>query len=89
MKEKCFPICTFNAYAYFFIISEKTSYIKIYKKYYEPHRIYLTTEEKPKPSGQKTVPFLMQSCSIQILVLHSGNGHMQKSTGCYLRHGGE
>jgi len=27
----------------------------------------------------------MQSCRIQILVLHSGNGHMQKSTSGYLR----
>jgi len=27
----------------------------------------------------------MRICSIQILVLHSGNGHMQKSPSCYLR----
>jgi len=26
----------------------------------------------------------MRSCSIQILALHSGNGHMQKLTSCYL-----
>jgi len=36
-------------------------------------------------SGQKTFPFLMRSCNSQILVLHSGNGHKQKSTSWYLR----
>jgi len=47
--------------------------------------MYLTTEEKSKPSGQKTVLFLMRSCSIQSLVLHSGNDHIQKSTSCDFR----
>jgi len=61
---------------------------KICKKYYKPHIIFLTTEEKPQPSGKKTVPFLMRSCSIQSLVLHSGNGHMQKPKS-YLRLGGK
>jgi len=40
---------------------------------------------KSKPSGQKTVLFLMWSCSIQCLVLHSDKDYMQKSTSCYLR----
>jgi len=40
---------------------------------------------KIKPSGQETVLFLMRSCSIQSLVLHSDNDHMQKSTSCYLQ----
>jgi len=38
-----------------------------------------------EPVGQKTVLFLMRSCSIQSLVLHSENDHMQKSTSCDLR----
>jgi len=29
----------------------------------------------------------MQSFSSQILVLHSGNDHMQKSTSCFLHEG--
>jgi len=40
--------------------------IKICTKCSELLRIDLATEEKPQPSGQKTFPFLMQSCSIQI-----------------------
>ena len=39
---------------------------------------------KSKLSGKKTVPFLMRRCNMHSLVLHSGNGHMQKSTSCYL-----
>jgi len=37
------------------------------------------------PSGQETFLFRMRSCSIQSLVLHSDNDHMQKSTSCDLR----
>jgi len=46
-------------------------------------------EEKSKPSGQKTVLFLMRSCSIQILVLHSDNDHIQNRHHviCGLAHG--
>ena len=40
---------------------------------------------KSNPKGKKTVISLMRSRSIQSLVLHSGNGHMHKSTSCYLR----
>jgi len=40
---------------------------------------------KSKPSGQNIVVFLMRSCSIQSLVLHSDNNHMQKLTSCDLR----
>jgi len=38
--------------------------------------------EKSKPSCQKAVIFLMRSCSIQSLMLHSDNDHMQNSTSC-------
>jgi len=40
---------------------------------------------KSKPRGKRTVPFLMWSCSVLSLVSYSSNGHMQKSTSCYLR----
>jgi len=45
---------------------------------------------KSKPGGQKTVHFLVRSCSIQSLVLHSDNGHMQNRHHviCGLAHGG-
>jgi len=58
--------------------------MKACKKCYAPLRICLTTE-KNTASAQKIFPFLMRSCSIHILVLHSGNSHMQKSISCYLR----
>jgi len=41
--------------------------------------------ENSTASDQKTFHFLIRSCCIQILALHSGNGHMQKSTLCYLQ----
>jgi len=51
---------------------------------------YLTTRNS-KPSGQETVLFLMRSCSIQSLVLHSDNEHMQNQHHviCGVAHGGE
>jgi len=52
----CFSISTFNAHMYFYAISEKRC-MKLCKKHEEPHRIYLTTEEKSKPRCKKTVLF--------------------------------
>jgi len=76
-----FLIRTFNAQrTYFFAISGKLLCENM-QKHKEPHRIYLTTEEN-KSQAVRTVFFLMQSCSIRSLVLHSDNDHMQKSTSC-------
>jgi len=71
-----FLVSTFNAHMYFFAISEKLPHENMQK-------ILRTTQNlfnkwgKSKPSFQKAVLFLMRSCSIQSLVLHSDNDHMQ------------
>jgi len=63
----------------------KTFCMKFCKKCCEPLRIFLTSEKETQQALRKHFFFLMRSCSIHILVLHSGNGHMQKSISCYLR----
>jgi len=79
-----FLVGTFNAHTYFFARSEKLSHENMQK-------ILRTTQNlfnkwgKSKPSCEKAVVFLMRSCSIQSLVLHSDNDQMQKSTSCDLR----
>jgi len=76
-----FPVGTFNAHAYFFAISEKLLHENMHKTLRTKHNSF-NNWGKSKPSGQKTVPFLMRSCSIQSLVLHWNNDHMLKSTSC-------
>jgi len=74
-----FPVSTFNAHTYFCAISEKLSHENMQK-------IPRTTQNlfnkwgKSKPSCQKAVIFLMESCSALSLVLHSDSNHIQKST---------
>jgi len=76
-----FPVSTFNAHAYFFAISGKRLHESMQKTLRTTQNLF-NNRGKSKPSGQKTVLFLMRSCSIQSLVLHSDNDHMQKSTSC-------
>jgi len=71
-----FPVSIFNAHMYFFAISEKLLHENMYKTLATTHNLF-TNWGKSRPSGQKTVLFLMRSCSIQSLVLHSDNNHMQ------------
>jgi len=79
------PNRTFNAqHTYFFAISGKLLRENM-QKHYKPHIIYLTTEENKSQAVRKQFFFLMRSCSIRRLVLHSDNDYMQKSTSCDLR----
>jgi len=78
------PVSTFNAHTYFFAISEKLLHKNMQKTLRTTHNLF-NNWGKSKPSGQKTVLFLMRCCSIQCLVLHSNNDHMQKSTSCDLQ----
>jgi len=73
-------ITAFNAHAYFFAISEKV----LHENTLRTTNNLFNNWEKSKPSCQKIVYFLMRSCRIQSLVLHSDNDHMQKSTSCAL-----
>jgi len=70
-----FPISTFNAHTYFFAISKKRLHENMHKTLRITHNLF-SNWKKSKPSGQKTDFFIMRSCSIQSLVLHSGNDHM-------------
>jgi len=79
-----FPVSTFNAHTYFFAISEKLLHENMYKTLRTTHNLF-NNWRKSKPNGQKTVLFLMRSCSIQSLVLHSDNESHAKSTSCNLR----
>ena len=79
-----FPISACNTHTYFFATSENLLYENM-QKTPRTTQNYLTTEEKSKPSGTKTVLFLTRSCSIQSLVLHSDNDHRQKSRSCNVR----
>jgi len=79
-----FPISTFNAHAYFFAISEKLLHEKMQKTLRTTQNLF-NNRGKIKANGKKTVHFLMRSCSVQSLVLHSDNDHVQKSTSCDLR----
>jgi len=79
-----FPVSTFNAHTYFFVRSEKLLHENKQKTLRTTKNLF-NNWGKSKPSGQKTVLFLMRSCSIQRLVLHSDNNHKQKSTSCDLR----
>jgi len=79
-----FPVSTFNAHTYFFAISEKLLHENVQKTLRTTQNLF-SNWGKSKPSGKKTVIFLMRNCSIQSLVLHSDNDHMQKSTSCDLR----
>jgi len=79
-----FPISTFNDHVYFCVISEKLLHENMQKTLRTTQNLF-NNWGKSNPSGKKTVPFLMRSCSIQSLVLHSSNGRMLKSTSCYLR----
>jgi len=79
-----FLISALNADTYFFAIFEKLLHENMQKTLRTTQNLF-KTEEKSKPSGQETVLFLMRSCSIQNLVLHSDNDHMQKSASCDLR----
>jgi len=75
------PIGAFNAHTYFVAISGKLLHENMQKTLRTTHNLFNNWGES-KPSGQKTVLFLMRSCSIQSLVSHSDNDHMQKSTSC-------
>jgi len=79
-----FPVSTFNAHMYFFAISEKLLHENMQKTLITTQNLF-NNWGKSKPSGHKTIPFLMRSCSIQSLVLHSDNDHIQNSTSCDLR----
>jgi len=79
-----FPVSIFNAHTHFFAISEKRLHENMQNTLRNTHNLF-NNWGKSKPSGQKTVLFLIRSCSIQSLVLHSDNDHMQKSTSCDLR----
>jgi len=79
----CFPIRTFNAHAYVFAISEKRLHEKKQKTLRTTQNLFKNWG-KIKANGKKTVHFLMRSCSIQSLLLHSDNDHMQKSRSCDL-----
>jgi len=61
-----FPVSTFNAHTYFFAISEKLLHENMQKTQRTTDNL-LNNWGKSKTSGQKTVLFLMRSCSIQIL----------------------
>jgi len=65
-------------------MSEKRLHENMQKTLRTTHNLF-SNWAKSTPSGKKTVPFLMRSCSIQCLVLHSGNDHMQNSTSCDVR----
>jgi len=55
-----FPISAFKAHTYFFAISEKRLHENMQKTLRTTLSwIYSTTEDKSKPSGKKTVLFLM------------------------------
>jgi len=71
-----FSISTFNAHTYFFAISEEFFHENMSKTLRTTHNLF-NNWRKSKSSGQKTVLFLVRSCSIQSLVLHSDNDHMQ------------
>jgi len=79
-----FLVSTFYAHTYFFAISEKLSHENTQKILRTTQNLF-NKRGKSKPCCQKAVLFLMRSCSIQSLVLHSDNDHMQKSTPCALR----
>jgi len=79
-----FPISTFYAHTYFFAISEKLLHENMQKTLRTTQNLF-NNWGKSKPSCQKTLLFLMRSCSIQSLDLHSDNDHMQKSTSCDLQ----
>jgi len=71
-----FLVSTFNAHTYFFAISEKLLHQNMYKTLRTTQNSF-NNWGKSKPNGQKAMLFLMRSCSIQSLVLHSDNDHMQ------------
>jgi len=71
-----FPVSTFNTHGYFFAISEKRLHENTQKTLRTTQNLFHNWG-KSKPSGQKTVLFLMRTCSIQSLLLHSDNDHMQ------------
>jgi len=64
-----FSISTFNALAYLFAISEKLFHENMQKILRTTHNLF-NNWGKSKPSGQKTVLFLMPRCTIRSLVLH-------------------
>jgi len=78
-----FSVSTFNAHTHLFAISENLFHQNMQKTLRTTQRLF-NNWGKSKPSGKKTVLFLMRSCSIQSLVLHSDNDRMQKSTSCDL-----
>jgi len=84
IMELCIPVSTFNALTYFCAIYEKLLHENMQRTLRTTQNLFKNWG-KSKPSGQKTVLFLMRSCSIQSLVLHSDNDHMQQSTSCDLR----
>jgi len=55
-----------------------------YAKNTKSHTEFIYNREKIKARRSENWSFLMRSCSIQCLVLHPGNGYMQKSISCYL-----
>jgi len=79
-----FAISTFNVHTYYFARSEKLLHENKQKTLRTTNNLFNNGENQSQVV-RKTVFFLMRSCSIQRLVLHWDNDHIQKSTSCDFR----